>query len=1181
MPNRLRQSGCAASCALLFLALAPTAHSATVVSGPWNASVLEGGVGMSESLPEDAAVLKADADWTMCAWVRPDFVSDAPQLIAGFGKAQANARFFYADHGRLGFWWGQQSATLSGFRVQANHWQHLCAVSQGGKFTLFAQGLQVTSANAVQQAMAPELTLAPQQQPWSDARHFGGKIADFTIDLGATADAELAEQAKQPPSDTLTRYQSASPDWPVQGEKMAGMRAPQPPSTLPHSNAAFAAPVVKPLGARPALQPTVADTWSLGDWYLASATDLPNADGAKLSQPGLPSGNTWRAATVPGTVLTTLVDRGVYPDPAYGLDNMDIPESLNQHDWWYRTTFRAPAALKGKRLLLTFKGINYAGEIWVNGRRVGHTEGAFVRGMFDVTDVLRPGQPNTIAVRVSPPPHPGIPHEQSILAGAGPNGGMEALDGPTFIATEGWDWIPAIRDRDTGLWQGVTLHATGAVKIGDPHVITHLDGGDLSQASIDVDVPLDNPGAAAVHGTLKIHFGDVDVSKAVSVAPGGDTVRLRPSDFPQLVLHHPQLWWPNGYGDPYLYTLHISFTANGAVSDQRDLKFGIRQISYELSLFDAKGQLRRVLVDPEKSSPAGTRVVDVTHRGIRKTPNGWAYSLLPAGEHSSAVSDLTDTRLTPYLVMRVNGVRIAIKGGSWGTDDYRKRISRARLEPYFKLQRDAHMNVIRNWVGQNTEPVFYQLADEYGMLVFNDFWQSTQDYNLEPQDDALFLRNAEDVIRRYRNHPSVALWFGRNEGVPQPLLNKRLDAAVAKLDGTRLYMPSSNNINLWFSGPYNYRDPVGYFTDLAQGFAVEVGTPSFPTLEAFKAMVPKADRWPISDAWAYHDWHQAGNGDTATFMQAMDTEYGKPTGLEDFVRKAQMMNYVTYRALFEGMNAHLWTKNSGRMLWMTHPAWPSTSWQIYSHDYDTQASYYGVMHASQPVHVQMNLPDRDIAVINNTRQPIKHAQVLVKVYGLDGAELAHATTSIDAPAGTVTPINTSIDLNALVLKHEVAFVTLALSEGDGTVLSRNFYWTAEKHAMLQRLNTMARVPLRVTALRTDALSLMLKLDNTSAHVALNTKLTLLDAHGKRILPAYYSDNYVSLAPGESHSITVQVQQAASLTGARIAVRGWNVDDQLVSVDATKVATTAASRRETAPRGETRPARQETEGLATR
>ena len=153
---------------------------------------------------------------------------------------------------------------------------------------------------------------------------------------------------------------------------------------------------------------------------------------------------------MPGTVLTTLWQNGVYPDPDYGLNNLAIPESLNRQDYWYRSEFLIPARLGGKHLTLTFNGINYAAEIWLNGTRLGDLRGAFIRGIFDVTAIAHSGSENVLAVRVSPPPHPGIPHEQSVAAGPGENGGSLAIDGPTFIATEGWDWISGIRDRDTG-----------------------------------------------------------------------------------------------------------------------------------------------------------------------------------------------------------------------------------------------------------------------------------------------------------------------------------------------------------------------------------------------------------------------------------------------------------------------------------------------------------------------------------------------------------------------------------------------------------------------------------------------------------------------------------------------------------------------------------------------------------
>ncbi|NII11260.1 glycoside hydrolase family 2 [Oleiagrimonas sp. C23AA] len=1124
--------------------MAATKAPATVY-GPWNAQVLQGGVGLRASLPKHAPLLAADASWTASVWVRANHLGDADTLLAGVGAPHGAGRYFFTHEGHAGFWWGHGHTLVSTQVLGTGHWHFLAATADHGTLSLYVDGRKVRQDKTAHAAVKPTIALGPQNAGESRSAHFGGLIADFTVRDGVTGTRQLAAAAKSSPNG-LTRYAQASPHWPVQTRQMAGQTTLQAPSSLPHSKAPFSQPVRHAPGPHPAFKASGWHTWTLGDWQLASATQLGDADGARLSQATYQPGKAWYLATVPGTVLTTLVNRGVYPNPDYGLNNMAIPESLGHHDWWYRTTIDVPATLAGQRLTLDFGGINYAGTVWVNGQRIGKVKGAFLPGRFDVSQALHAGQRNVIAVRVSPPPHPGLPQEESLTAGPGPNGGIMELDGPTFLASEGWDWIPSVRDRETGLWQKVTLHATGAVQLDTPRVVTRLPTPDHSRADISVDVPLENTSAQPIHGTLKLSFGQVHVSKAVTIAPGRHTVTLDPANFPQLVVQHPHLWWPNGYGQPYLYQMHLSVSTGGAVSDQMQFHFGIRQISYELSLFDQQGRLRRVLINLDRKGKRDTRIVDIRHRAIRKTPHGWAYSLMPGAAQSPAVTPLADTRLTPYLAIRVNGVRIAIKGGSWGMDDWRKRVSTQRLEPYFKLQRKAHLNVIRNWIGQSTEPAFYDLADKYGLLVFNDFWDSTQDYNIEPQDDALFMRNARAVIRRFRNHPSVALWFGRNEGVPQPLLNQRLDKAIAQIDGTRLYMPSSNRINLQGSGPYNYRPPADYFTKLAQGFSVETGSSSFPTLEAFKAMMPKADQWPISDDWAYHDWHQASNGDVASFMQAMRTKFGKPTSLADFARKAQMMNYVTYRAIFEGMNAHLWSRDSGRMLWMSQPAWPSTMWQLYSHDYDTNAAYFGAMKSAEPVHIQMDLPDHRIAVINNTAKRLPGLDAQITVYNLHGQKLASTTTTLDAGATSVTPVHAKAKLGHLLASQPLVFVALKLRGADGQLLSRNFYWATQTPADLKQLDRLPEVALEAAMHAGPEHTLEVNLRNRSSHMALETKLTLVDAHGQRILPAYYSANYISLAPGEKRTVRISVDDPNRLDHAKLKLRGWNVQATTLS-----------------------------------
>jgi hypothetical protein len=730
------------------------------------------------------------------------------------------------------------------------------------------------------------------------------------------------------------------------------------------------------------------------------------------------------------------------------------------------------------------------------------------------------------------------------------------LDGPTFICTEGWDWIPGVRDRNTGIWQEVTLRATGAVKIGDVHVVTRLPLPDTTRAGITLDVPLRNDSPKPVAGELEAAFEGVTVRRRILVAPGQTDVSLSPSDFPQLNVTEPRLWWPNGYGRPELYHLKVKFTTTGAgESDSTSLRFGIRELSYELTLMDREGRLRRVEFVPSVASLAARqRVVNVSHEGIIESAEGWVASLTPGGEESASIRPVEDRRASPFMIIRVNGVRIACKGGNWGLDDSRKRVTRERMEPFFRLHRDAHLTMIRNWAGQNTEEVFYELADEYGLLVWNDFWLSTQDWNLEPDDPALFIANARDTITRFRNHPSIAIWCGRNEGVPPPIINEGLDELVRSLDGARYYIPNSRSINLQDSGPWNYGEPSSFHTRRGRGFSTEIGLPSPPSADTMRAMLSAPDAWPPSDAWAYHDWHAKGGQEVTAFLKAMDEELGPPTSLDDFDRKAQMINYVSHRAMFEGFNAHLWNPNSGRLMWMTHPAWPSMVWQMYSSDYSTHGAFYGIKKACEPLHVQLNLPGMEAAVVNNTPRPLPNLTLSARVFSSTGEELDRREQKVSVEANTAAE-GFRIDVPEQA-KDSIIFIKLILRDERGQILSDNLYWHAAQPAGYRKLNDMKGVEIDGSASRkTEAgwTRVSVTLTNRSRGIAVATQVTLRDAATRRrLLPAYQSDNFISMLPGERHSITVDVPAGVAGNGElQVWLTGWNVRGATITVESAR------------------------------
>lgn len=1122
------------------------ADQAPIQSGPWLAHLVAGGPSLVKPLP---AKLAGAGAHTQELWVRTD-TPEADALIAGIGDPAGTSCYFQLRHGHPGVGSGSGAAVLADGMLTANAW-HMLAVSDDGEIaTFYVDGVAAGTTHSAKGDLAPEIRLAPD--PGDDTSRFSGDIGGFTVIEGARSAAKIARDFAAPPDfDAQLREENAKP-WAVQTKQQLGYRGPQDPDDMPHG-APPQKVMAKPLPpSSPTLRADGPGSWELAaNWRLYSNADrkVRPEDGARISLPGFQDGS-WLAATVPGTVLTTLIDRGVYPDPDFGLNNLAIPESLNKHDYWYRVEFPAPALRAGRQFTLRLDGINYAADVWCNGRRLGEIRGAFRRGAFDVTALLKAGT-NAVAVRVSPPPHPGIPAEQSIKDGPGYDGGLMLIDGPTFVDTEGWDWMPAMRDRDTGLWQGVLLKETGAVTLGDPQVITRLPLPDTSSADIEIRVPVHNDSAVAARVVVEASFEGVRVRMPATAAPGESMLRLTPAAFPQLHLTHPRLWWPNGYGAPNLYHLKLTVTKDGAASDERATTFGVREVTYELTLFDRTGHLRRVEAIPTQTLGKGYDPVDVHHDDMRQTASGWASTMDPEAEGTPALLPVNDEPGLTDLVIRVNGVRIAVRGGNWGMDDTRKRITRERLEPYFRLHREAHLNMIRNWVGQNTEEVFYQLADEYGLMVWNDFWGSTQNYNAEPGDPQLFLDNARDTVRRYRNHPSIVVWCGRNEGVPPPVLNDMLIAMLHDEDGTRFYSPSSNAVNLRPSGPYHWVEPSLYFSRLNRGFSVELGIASFPTREAFEHTVAPADRWPVSDAWAYHDWHQSEGGNTHELMRQLALQLGPFDSLPEFERRIQLFNYVDHQAIYEGMYAHLWKPNSGRMIWMTQPAWPSTMWQMYSSDYDTQASFYGIRKANASLHVQMDLAEHTVQVVNTTREARRGLRVTARVVSPQNETLATLQATADAATNATTQVLT-LPITELFKQHPLLFVRLEMRDDARTMVADNFYWVARDAESYRGLEKLA--PATVTARANESVRVAdtegaervwkIALRNDGHDAAIALKLTALEPDGARLLPAYYSDNYISLLPGEERTVTVHAPvEAAGERNIHFSLHGWNAANQ--------------------------------------
>jgi beta-mannosidase len=284
------------------------------------------------------------------------------------------------------------------------------------------------------------------------------------------------------------------------------------------------------------------------------------------------------------------------------------------------------------------------------------------------------------------------------------------------------------------------------------------------------------------------------------------------------------------------------------------------------------------------------------------------------------------------MTISINGVPIMCKGGNWGIDEAMKRIPMKRLDAQMRLHHDANCTMVRNWIGMSTEEDFYKVCDKYGILIWDDFWLANPADGPIPIHPDWFLQNAREKIVRFRNHPSIGVWCGRNEGNPPKVIDDGLAVLIHNLDPVRFYQKHSAATNgVGGGGPYSLRPDATYFGPFRDSLHTEIGAPSIPTLEAVHHMMPEKDWWPLNDDWAEHDLCRgAQRGDQ--YPQQVSDRLGQVMGLPDFVRKSQLVNYECYRAIFEGRNSKLFSPASGVLLWMSNPAQPSFVWQLYSYD---------------------------------------------------------------------------------------------------------------------------------------------------------------------------------------------------------------------------------------------------------
>ncbi|KAL7235173.1 hypothetical protein ACSBR1_018629 [Camellia fascicularis] len=777
-------------------------------------------------------------------------------------------------------------------------------------------------------------------------------------------------------------------------------------------------------------------------WLAARSTEV-ELTGVQLTTTHPPSSapnSPWMEAVVPGTVLATLVKNKLVPDPFYSLENesiIDIADSGREYyTFWFFTTFQCKLS-RNQHVDLNFRAINYSAEVYLNGHKKILPKGMFRRHSLDVTDILHPVGENLLAVLVHPPDHPGrIPPE------GGQGGDHEIGKDVAAQYVEGWDWMIPIRDRNTGIWDEVSISVTGPVKIVDPHLVSsffddykrvylHTTTGLVNRSAWVADCSLNIQVTTELEGSIFLveHLQ----TEHVSIPPGASVEYT----IPELFFYKPNLWWPNGMGKQSLYNVGISIDVKGfGVSDLWSHHFGFRKIE-------------------------------------------------------SHIDSATGGRL-----FKVNGQPVFIRGGNWILSDGLLRLSKKRYKTDIKFHTDMNFNMIRCWGGGLAErPEFYHYCDIYGLLVWQEFWitgdcdgRGVPISNPDgPLDHDLFLLCAKDTVKLLRNHPSLALWVGGNEQVPpedintalknelklHPLFENSTENSNSKedrsevlkdpsqyLDGTRIYIQGSmwdgfaNGKGDFTDGPYEIQYPESFFKDdfYEYGFNPEVGSVGMPVAATIRATMPP-EGWQIplfnklpdgyvqevpNPIWEYHKYIPYSK---PSVVHDQILLYGTPKDLDDFCLKAQLVNYVQYRALLEGWTSRMWSKYTGVLIWKNQNPWTGLRGQFYDHLHDQTAGFYGCRSAAEPIHVQLNLATYFVEVVNTTSEELSDVAIEVSVWDLEGTcPYYKVSEKLSVPSKRTVTI---FEMKYPKSKNPkpVYFLLLKLYNiSDYGILSRNFYW---------------------------------------------------------------------------------------------------------------------------------------------
>ena len=831
------------------------------------------------------------------------------------------------------------------------------------------------------------------------------------------------------------------------------------------------------------------------DWLVQSSEKL-NISGSEISTTGIAIDD-WYDGFVPSTIMGVLTTNKQYAGILEGLNYKDIDRTPFDHSWWYRKVFPMPTLGKEQHAKLCFDGISYSANVWLNGTQIvsrNEFYGPFRQHTFDITPYLK--ESNVLAVEI-----------------------FRAQPGDPNIGFV--DWNPRPADESMGIFREVYVEVVGNVDIQHPYIHSKVNNETLEEAWLTVETTLKNNSDKKVKGRLVGSFDGKSFGIPVTLeGKEAKKMVITSKEAPELHMIEPRLWWCNNLGDAEMYTLNLRFEEGKYASDEESVPFGIREIK---DYFTENGDRGFIL----------------------------------------------------------NGKKVLVKSAGW-TDDIFLRDTPATNEIQVRYVKDMNMNSIRFENVWGTSQNIYDLCDKHGLLALVGWscqweWENylgspVDEYGgiIAEKDMDLIAQSLKDQILWLRNHPSIIAWYVGSDMIPRPALEERYMKVLQEVDQLRPYVAAAAKITseitgptgMKMHGPYEYVGPNYWYEDTkyggAYGFNTETGIGAqLPVIESLKRMIPEDKLWPINEYWNYHCTTSTTEMNSLKVLtETIEKKYGKATNLEDYLRKADLLNYEGTKAMFEAFRVNI-PQTTGIVQWMLNSAWPSLYWQLYDYYFIPTSAYYGVKKANQKQQLIYNYKDNAVYYVNEVLTPVER-KAKIAMYDAKSVLLHEAEFDFRVEADYSKKI---FELDKIA---GTVFLSLQLFDKEDKLIARNFYCLSGKkdeyawdktnwvrtpmtaYADFKALNSLPAASLMIDGSASsygENKLLKIEIANEKSVLSFMTRFVLKDNDGNVVYPVFWEDNYFEVLPGERRTLNCTIPSSLiDRDGLRLYASGWNLHE---------------------------------------